>query len=150
MNITYQVEKFNDIIAEFEEIWPIHWEEIALDKDVIKLNMDVDKYSLLANQNILLVVTARDEGKLIGYYYGLVHAHLHYKDSLTLFTDIFYILKDYRKGRIGYNLFKFVEATAKELKVQKIYMGCKLHLDLSRMLERLGYHQIEKIFTKVI
>jgi N-acetylglutamate synthase-like GNAT family acetyltransferase len=148
--ITYQVEKFHDILEEFKPIWQVHWEEIALDKDVITLNMDIEKYITLSQTGILLVVTARDDEKLIGYYYGLVNNHLHYKQSLTLFTDIFYILKEYRKGRVGYNLFKYVEQVAKELKVQKIYMGCKLHLDLTSMLNRLGYNQIEKIFAKVI
>ena len=58
--------------------------------------------------------------------------------------------KEKRKGFVGIKLLKFMEESLKAKGVQKIYMGHKLHINLTPILERLGYKQIEKLFTKVI
>ena len=49
-----------------------------------------------------------------------------------------------------YNSLKYMEQSLKEIGVQKIYMGTKLHMDISPILTHLGYKQIEKSFAKVI
>ena len=64
--------------------------------------------------------------------------------------SIFFIKKEKRKGFVGIKLLKFMEESLKAKGVQKIYMGHKLHINLTPILERLGYKQIEKLFTKVI
>jgi len=148
--ISFQVEKARDAILEIKEILHEHWEEIALDKEVIKLNPDYNKYLDLADKDILHIVTAREDGVLIGYHISLVFPHMHYIDSLTAFTDIFFLKKEKRQGSTGIKLLKAMEQSLKERNVQKIYMGTKIHLDISPILNRLGYTQIEKIFTKVI
>jgi hypothetical protein len=148
--VTYQVEKFEDIYLDIQQIFDDHWEEVALDKESIKLNPDYDKYILLSKTGILHMVTAREYGKIIGYHISVIYPHIHYKDSLTCFTDIFFVVKEKRKGFTGIKLLKFMEESVKAKGVQKIYMGTKLHIDISLLLERLNYKQIEKIFTKVI
>jgi hypothetical protein len=148
--VTYQVEKFEDIYLDIQQIFDDHWEEVALDKEAIKLNPDYDKYITLSKTGILHMVTAREDGNIIGYHISVIYPHIHYKDSLTCFTDIFFIVKEKRKGFTGIKLLKFMEESVKAKGVQKIYMGTKLHIDISLLLERLNYKQIEKIFTKVI
>ena len=148
--VTYQIEKFEDIYLDIQQIFDDHWEEVALDKEAIKLNPDYDKYIMLSKTDILHMVTAREDNKIIGYHISVIYPHIHYKDSLTCFTDIFFIVKEKRKGFTGIKLLKFMEESVKAKGVQKIYMGTKLHIDISLLLERLNYKQIEKIFTKVI
>lgn len=148
--ITYQVEKYHEVDKEIHALWYEHWEEVALNKDVIPLDPDYETYTKLSLANILHLVTVREDGNVIGYHIALVYPHMHYKSSLTCFTDIFFIKKEKRKGFVGIKLLKFMEESVKERGVQKIYMGCKLHIDIGPVLEHLGYKQIEKIFTKVI
>jgi predicted acetyltransferase len=150
MAITYQVEKLENMLPEIKLLLDAHWEEVALDKDVIKLNPDYDKYLELSYKDILHCVTVREDGQMVGYHLSFIMPHLHYKDSLTAFTDIFFLRKDKRKGTIGIKLLKFMEQSLKEKNVQKIYMGTKLHIDISPILTHLGYRQIEKSFAKVI
>jgi hypothetical protein len=68
-----------------------HWEEIALNKGAIKLNPDWDTYFDLEDKGNLKIFTAREDGKLVGYFVVLCRHHLHYKDHLFAFNDVLYL-----------------------------------------------------------
>ena len=147
----YQVEKWSDCVSEMKPLWPLHWEEVANDKDKIKLNLWNEAYEMMSKTGELHVVTARTgKGNLVGYHYSIVRPHLHYKDSLTAYTDVYFLLPEYRKGMNGVNLFKFVEKSLKERNVQKMYTASKVKLDKSILFERLGWTLAEKVYTKYI
>jgi len=148
--ITYQVEEARDIVDEIKVLLTDHWEEVALDKSVIKLNPDYDRYVKMGEEGTLHIVTVREDNELVGYHLSFIMPHIHYKDSMTAFTDIFFLRKDKRKGTVGIKLLKFMEQSLKARGIQKIYMGTKTHIDISVILEHLGYKHIEKIYTKVI
>lgn len=150
-SFTFQVEQYSDVIEEMKGLYQEHWEEIALDKDVIKLNMDYETYDQMAQAGKIHVVTARADGKLIGYHMSMVSGHLHYKQSLTAFTDIFFLKKEFRKGTgAGYAMLKLMVSSLRERGVQKIYMGTKLHMDIGPLLERLKFKPIERLYTLVL
>jgi GNAT superfamily N-acetyltransferase len=80
----------------------------------------------------------------------VVQPHLHYKSCKTAFEDIYFITKEYRKGRIGIKLFQYAEEVLKGIGVNRIIMHTKIHLDNSRLFERLGYTLTDKLFTKLL
>jgi len=132
-----------------QEMYPEHWAEIALDKDAIKLDPDYEKYRAMAEAGILHLVTARCDGRLVGYHLSMIYPHMHYRKSLTCFTDVFYLKPEYRVGMIGYKMLKFFRDSVKARGVQKIYMGTKLSHDIGPLLLRLGFNPIERIYTLV-
>lgn len=148
--ITYQREEWHDCLAEMEQLWPLHWEEVAADKDVIPLEPNYEMYDWIDQSGQLHVVTVRCDGKLIGYHTSIVRPHLHYKSSLSAFTDMYFIHPDYRKGMVGVKLFKEVEKSLKQRGVQKMFTGTKLSLDMGRLFEHLGWKETERLYTKVI
>lgn len=127
-----------------------HWKEIALDQSVIKLDPDWQRYCLMEVQNQLHIMTVREGTKLIGYYFAIVLPHLHYKSSYTAYSDIFYILPEYRRGLAGYKLFRETEKMLKDLGVQKSYVMTKTHLPITMLMKRLKYRFIERIYTKLL
>lgn len=145
----FAVEDYLDVLPELMEIYPEHWAEIALDKEAIKLDPDYPAYERMARAGILHVVTARVRGALVGYHLSMIHPHLHYRQSMTAFTDIFYLRKPYRAGMTGYKMLKFFRDSVRERGVQKVYMGTKLALDLGPLLARLGFKPIERLYTMV-
>lgn len=148
--ITYQVEKWKDALPEMEPILIKHWREIALGHDKVPLDIARDRYQALCDSGILHVVTARDDGVMIGYHVALITPHLHYNSTIHGMTDVYFILPEYRKGFVGIKLFKFVEKDMKERGVKKIFTGTKKHLDMGRVLEHLGYTATETTYTKFI
>ena len=148
--VTYAVENWFDALSEMEELWPLHWDEVAMNKDTIPLDPDYPTYAALANSGALHLLVARCEGKMIGYHVSIVKGHLHYRHSLSAFTDMYFIHPEHRKGMVGVRLFKEAEKTLKARGVEKMFTGTKLSLDMGRIFERLGWKETERLYTKFI
>lgn len=150
MNVTYAVETLAIARAEMEALFPLHWAEVAVNRDVIKLDPDWPSYYALERAGQFHLLVCRVDGKMAGYHICFVRPHLHYRESLSAITDIFFIHPDYRAGRIGVQLFKESEKVLRARGVQKIFLGCKVSKDLTPLFERLGYTKIEFVFAKVL
>jgi GNAT superfamily N-acetyltransferase len=148
--ITYQQESLVTTKEDARPLLEKHWEEIALNKDTIKLNPDWDAYADLEDAGILKIFTARFDGNLIGYFVVFVRSHIHYKDNLFAYNDILYLDKDYRKGFTGAKLMKFAEKCLKEDGVSVLVVNTKRHKPFDVLLSWLGYRHIENIYSKVL
>lgn len=149
-SITYQQESLTTCKDDANWLLEQHWEEIALNKDAIKLNPDWDTYFDLEDKGILKVFTARTEDKLVGYFVVLCRSHLHYKDHLFAFNDVLYLHKDYRKGLTGAKLMKFAEKCLKDDGVSVLVVNTKRHKPFDILLSWLGYKHVENVYTKLL
>ena len=147
--ITYQVEKYSDCVEELKQLYPEHYEELSVTKS-IPLEPNYEVYKNIEDIGILKVVTCRNDKELIGYILFIVTPHLHYKSCITAVEDIYFVKKDYRRGRTGIKLFQFAEKYLKEQGVHRVIFGTKVHLDNSKLFEYLGYTFFEKLYTKMI
>lgn len=136
-------------LDELKQIFPIHYEELCVTKEY-ELEPDYDMYKLLADHNWLRCITCRCDGELIGYIVFIIRPHLHYKSCLTATEDVYYVKKEYRKGRVGLRLFMYAEQVLKGLGVNRVVMHTKVHLDNSRIFEYLGYKNTDKVFSKML
>ena len=109
MATTYQQEFLLSVKQEIEPLLEEHWNEVSNNRDVIKLNPDWDTYYILEEQGMLHIFTARDNGKLVGYFVTITRLNIHYKDHLFAANDAIFIKKEYRKGFTGIRLIKFAE-----------------------------------------
>ena len=75
---------------------------------------------------------------------------LHYKTCKTAFEDIYFLKKEYRKGRTGIRLFQFAEKELRNEGVNRVVMHTKIHLDNSSLFEYLGYKLTDKLYTKIL
>lgn len=148
--ITCQQEPWDECRNAVMAYWPDHWREVALDRDAVPLDPDVDAYDSHADTGVLHVVTVRKDGEVVGYHLSIVSPHLHYKSTLCAFVDIYWLRPDCRQGLTGLNLFKEVERTLKARGVVKVYSGTKRHLDAGVLFERLGWTEAERLFTKTL
>ena len=146
--ITFEIELFTDNLPELKTILPLHYEELALDKDKVPLSPQYNIYEAREALGELLFVTARDRGELIGYFIGFINPGLHYSTCLTCIMDIFYIHPEHRGSNFGFKLFDFVEKELKRRGVDRWYVGSKCHLDASWLFERLGFDRVEVTYSK--
>jgi len=152
MAITYQVEPWEAYFPECQALWIKHWVEVALDQAQIPLDPDLERYQAYADAGQLFILTMRDEGKLVGYFTAILSGHLHYKSTLMAFVDLYLVDKPYRKGLTGVRLFREAERALRALGVRRIQTATKLHahLDMSRLLTRLGYTHVEAAYHKLL
>jgi hypothetical protein len=108
--ITAQTELFSSIRHEMEPLFVGHHHEIGNFIDKMPLDPKYDEYLKLEQLNKLQICTVRDDGKLIGYYVGIIDGGLHYRSTLTNKMDIFYVDKSSRGGGsvVGKLMFTFV------------------------------------------
>jgi len=148
--LTPQVESFTELQPILKEVFPRHWEELALNKDKVPLDPMYEIYFERDKRGEVLLVTLREEGEIAGYFIGFINPGLHYRTCLTCIMDIFYVKPEHRNKRGGVILFKAVEKECKRRGVQRIYAGSKLHKDSGRLFEALGYNKIEAYYSRWI
>jgi hypothetical protein len=148
--VVFAVEPYQQVLPELKELIGLHWKEIALNQDKIKLAPDYDGYAAMCGKGILHIITARHEEKLVGYFVSLVGKHLHYANDVMGIGDIFFLKPEYRKGMTGVNLLRVFEAEMRKLGVRKIIAGTKLHHNLTRVFEHLGWKETDRMFAKWI
>jgi len=146
--LTTQVEDWGPFIQEAQPLLPLHWEELALNKDKVPLNPQYDVYAARDAAGQVMVVTLRDVGRLVGYFIGFVAPGLHYKTCLTLTMDIFWTHPSIRNGFAGVKLFRLVEKEAKRRGVQRMFFGSKVHKDASKLFEFLKMQATEIYYSK--
>lgn len=146
----FQLEKLSDIRKEVQPLLELHWEQIALNQDKIKLNPDWRTAEQLCNNGALKIFTARHEGKLVGYFALVVSTSLHYADHKFATCDVIFVHPDYRKGMTGYKLIKTAENYLKSAGVSLININTKVHTPFDSLMEKMGYNLIERLYSKYI
>jgi GNAT superfamily N-acetyltransferase len=147
------LEPFHKIAHELAPLFERHWHELALDRDRIALDPDWDRYYDLATVGTLKVTTARCDGVLVGYIFNLIGPHLHYRSTLHVEIEMFWLDPAYRGGWFALRWFRDNEAAMKKLGASRISAGLKNHFMGGRVgliFRRMGYSPVETIYSKVI
>ena len=146
--IEFAHESFTQVKREIEPLLKDHWEEIAVNKDKIKLNPDWKQYGRLDAINALRVYTARSGSKLVGYFVVIVSKNMHYQDHLFASNDVIFLAKTHRKGTTGIRLIKYAEEQLKAEGVSVMVVNTKTHQPFDVILERQGFELTERVYTK--
>lgn len=148
--IKYQQEFLDTCKKDCQELIRLHWEEIAVNKDKIKLNPDWDAYHALEQNQRLKIFTARSEEELVGYFVVITGSNLHYKDHVFAVNDILYLKKEHRKGRTGIKLIKFAEKYLRDDGVSVLNINTKVHKPFDVLMEYMGFGLVERVYSKYI
>jgi GNAT superfamily N-acetyltransferase len=148
--IKFQRESLSSVRSEIIPLLEKHWEEIAVNRDKIKLNPDWEVYEALEVAGNLGIYTARLDGKLVGYFVVIAERHIHYKDHIFAANDIVYLDPDYRKGMVGARLMKFAEEDLRNIGVSVLTINTKVHKPFDHLLERMGFTLKERVYSKYL
>lgn len=141
-------ERFSAIAHELPPLFIEHWRELALNQDTIPLDPDWDRFYKLDVEGVLLVLTARLEGRLVGYAFLLGGPHLHYKSTLWGHVDMFWTDPLIRTGWTGVKFFKALIQGARESGMVNLTVPTKNHFmdnRVAKLLSRLGFKPIETV-----
>ncbi len=153
-HLSFQVESLMAEGGIFHEVQPLvhrHWEDLALNRDKVPLLPNWSRYRQLEGEGALSIVTARRNGKLVGYSCMILSPGLHYSTCFEARMDLFWLAPEVRNQAMpGIRLFRAVEKELKRRGVQRVYVGSKLHKDVGRLFERLGYTPIETWYSRML
>ena len=145
--LTAQPEPFAPFLEEVKPMLDLHYDELALNRDKVPLSPQYEEYLRRDALGMVVTITLRKDGQLVGYWSGFKAPALHYSTCLTLHMDIFFVHPDYRDGSAGIKLFKAMEKEAKRQGVQRLFVGSKVHKDASRLFEALKYTKVETTYS---
>lgn len=147
----FQEETIDDVLAgEYKALFEKHYHEIAWQPDAIPLKPDYEMYGKLNKLGIVVNYAVREEGKLLGYAVWIVKTHMHYTTTLFAKNDILYIDPDFRGSMLGIRLLQFCEEELKKRGVKVLSLHIKKVFDWGRVVERLGYENVETSYCKLI
>ena len=146
----YKAEFIKDILHELEPLLEEHWEEVAWYKDKIKLKPDYSKYVQMQENNSLLCVTVRDEGKLIGYNINFLQYHPHYSDHVYAINDIVFLLPEHRHGHIAKQMLESTEEILKHIGASVVTLHMKPDHTFVTLAEHCGFKRQEYVYSKYI
>jgi len=127
-----------------------HYAELTLDKDVMKLAPDWDRYNELNNLGKLSIVAAYDGEKIVGYSVFFLNEHIHYKNNIIANNDVLFLAPEYRLGMTGIKLIKYSEMILQQLGVSKVIWHVKQAKDFRKLLHRMGYQDEDIIVGRAL
>ena len=138
----------DEMLAQANVLFEEHYEEIARNKQIMKLKPDEETYRQMEEMHRIFILSARQDDVLIGYSVNFVFNHLHYADLKLAQNDLLYIKKEMRGSRAGLRLIKETETHATSLGCKLMLWHAKENTTLSAILPRLKYGVQDIIYSK--
>lgn len=148
--LTTHIESFSSNVNELKPLFEIHYKEISAHKQhAIALEPDYVRYQLKEIAGELLFIALRREGRLVGYFSGFIGSALHYKSTLQLGLDLFYVEPSSRgkiHGQNGGALLRdaaIVEAQRRGVRLFTIGYKVFRAKHMKKLLEDGGFEPFE-------
>jgi GNAT superfamily N-acetyltransferase len=148
--ITFARELLCEVVQEVQPLLQLHYEELCLHRDVIKLDPCWQEYALLEQLERFVVFTARDEGRLIGYSAFFITRHLHYAGLVYAQNDVLFIEPAARRGTTALRFLAYCEEQLRGIGVRKLTYHIKFSLDWRPILHRMGFQDEEVMCGKIL
>lgn len=139
-----------EVVQEVQPLLQLHYEELCLHRDVVKLDPQWREYALLEQLQRFVVLTAREDGRLCGYSAFFLNRHMHYGGFTVAQNDVLFLHPDSRRGTTALRLIDWTECQLRDLGAQKVTYHIKFSHDWRPVLHRRGYSDEEVMCGKML
>lgn len=116
------------------------------------LDPNLDMYRLASRAGRLIVYTARDGGKLVGYIVHFVGKNHHYQTKGWATGDVMWLEPEARKPMVASRLLDFMENDLSERTADVVEIASREGTEdseaLGRLLEARGYVKVATLYGK--
>lgn len=147
--IAIQTERVSRCWDEIDALAKLHWSGTQSYRRHEPYNPDTQRYFIHNHNGFFHLITARDDGKLIGYFGVYITPSMH-SQLLTAVEDTFFIHPGYRQGRLALRILRFVEHYLAELGVREILFSCEIDntSGIQGLLNLLDYEPVIMQYRK--
>lgn len=140
MAVAFAEETSDKCFLELVALAPLHGRE-ARPADP-PIDLDVAKYLALKRAGVLVMVTARDGGALVGYGVAIVFPRMQHRGVVAAQTDGVWLAATHRRPRVLARMIVCLEASLRARGVVECSIGAQSEdHSLARVLESLGYRK---------
>ena len=146
MALTYQKEKFADIMPELPELFYENWAE----NEDTELPLDIDWLKLLQVEamGILHILTVRDEEKkLIGYFFSYIQTTTKFAKTKLAASDAIFVRPGPNRGIAVRRLFEEAKKMSRDLGAKKLYIVVKAGSPVAKLLSLMKLKLDEETFS---
>lgn len=136
----------------WDDIYPLakqHQESTKSYRRHEPFNPDRERYIQYNDMGFFHLITARDNGRLVGYFGVYTSQSMH--SQLNMATeDTFYVHPEYRHGRVALRILRYVETYLQTLGVHEVLFSCEIdnRTGIQGLLAMLGYEAKIQQFSK--
>lgn len=144
-----QVERIEDVLHELKPVHAAHWQETERYRHGIALNPDYNYMINAERSGRFMLFTVRNQSGIVGNCMMYLSRSTHTQRWVAE-EDTIFILPEYRKGRLGVRLIRYVEDVLRNMGVTEIRVTVKTVNDVGRLLSHLGYNHTGNQLTKTL
>jgi len=150
--ITYQVERWDTAMCrDTRDLLRQHHDEVGEHGDTLGYDPDYDAARRMDQSGALHIVTAREDGRMIGYCVVDIGTSLEHRALLCATQRMWFVHRDHRHGRVGWRLMTETIRHLKERGVRQFYphhrVGCLTERVGAKMMTRLGATPLELSYS---
>lgn len=149
----FALEPFEKWHEEAAPLFRAHWDLVGRHKDLIRLDVDVERWLKLEREGLVVAFSARIGWKLEGYALYLTTPSLNYRGHVFAYCHAIYIepreLGGFKALRFR-RFISFCDAELRRRRCTKAIMHMKLDHNFLKMIEPLGYEWSEIMAERVL
>lgn len=125
------------------------WQENGIDHDAAPFEPDLNRYLDMDLVGILQIITARDDGLLVGFVFAYVHPHIdHCRVGWAMLTW-YWLYKEYRGSGVGDAMVVAMEQFLREAQVKVVEASEKITAKHG-LFDRRGYRDVDVVKRKLL
>ena len=126
--------EINEMRELAEVMFENHYQEVALDKKVMKLDINWKRYYALEEQDAVCCLAAWLGNEMVGYSVNVIYQHMHYQDVKVIHNDVLFVAREHRGGGLGVKLIEATEIAGRYLECDVLLFHSKPGPDLEQIL----------------
>lgn len=133
----------------WDEAMPLfaeHWQAFQGDSG-IPFKPKREQYAALDAAGMVLFVSVRDAGAMVGYWLGLMVENMHSAGHVVCMADGMFIKPAYRNGS-GRRLLAVVEDAARNMGAARLVQATCARFPIDAWLKRLGFVIEDRVYLK--
>ena len=117
-----------------ETMFTDHYQEIALHKDLMVLDVNWKRYYALEEQKAVVCLAAWLGCEMVGYSVNVIYQHMHYQSVRVLHNDVLYVAPEQRGGGLGRRLIEATEDMGRSRECHVVLFHSKPGQDLDEIV----------------
>ncbi len=145
--ISFQWEPFSRVFAEVAPLAFRTYGEAGVLRKYLPFDADWERYFQFEDTGIFSILTARRDGKMVGYVACIVLPHIQVRTELCATVNAIFLAPEQRSGTLGVRMLKRAVADLQAKGVHLFHIAAKEKL-FGSILERIGFEVEETIYVK--
>lgn len=133
-------------IEEVLEIGKEHWEEVKIFDERYRVRTN---YFLAKPKDKVSLITARENGKVVGYILLLISESI-FSDAQQAIVTVFYVKKEKRGSFLWKSLLEYAQEVCRARGIPKLSVYGSARVDLYPIMHRLGFSPETIIYSKSV